>query len=196
MRLTPLVLSVRRPTEEASARRVSGAPQGSCRFCAARSAKPQEPFSCLDEDGACPLCHLVRHLERPTIDEEAVLIWLPELTQAALIAIVREAHRRLAEYGMLHLAAAGRSAAGDTRLEPDAREALAAIAALRGRSEEAEARLGSSSPKALAAALLQLAPEAYAERAQRLHGLRLMPLGRESGVYRSFLSSLKESMSP
>ena len=193
MRLTPLVLSVRRPTDEASARQASGAPHGSCRFCAAGTANPQEPFSYLDGDGACPLCHLVRHLERPTIDEDAVLIWLPELTQAAVIAIVREAHRRLAEYRMLYLAAVGRSAANDAALEPNAHEALAAIAALRRRSEEAEARLGTSSPKALAAALVQLAPAAYAERAQRLHGLRLMPLGHDSGIDRNFLSSLQKA---
>src|SRR5271157_5511698 len=133
MRLAPLVVSVGQPTESVSARQTSVAPQGSCRFCAAQIARSQGHVSCLDADGACPLCHLVRHLERPTIDEEAVLIWLPELTQAALIAIVREAHRRLAEHGMLHLAAVGRSAASDVPVHAKAREALAAIAALRGR---------------------------------------------------------------
>jgi intracellular multiplication protein IcmJ len=190
--MAPLILSVRRPTESASARQTSVAPQGSCRFCAAGTAKSQEHISCLDADGACPLCHLVRHLERPTIDEEAVLIWLPELTQAAVIAIVREAHRRLAEHGMLHLAAVGWPVASDAPVHADAREALAAIAVLRGRIDEAEARLGATSPKALAAALSRLEPAAYAERAQRLSGLRLMPLGcPRSDVYRDFLSGLR-----
>ena len=32
-------------------------------------------------------CALVRHLERETIAEEAVLIWLPDLSQAALNAV-------------------------------------------------------------------------------------------------------------
>ena len=194
MRLTPLVLSVRRPTVEAVAPRESGAHEGSCRFCAALIARPQEPFSSLDEDGACLICRLVRHLERPTIDEEARLIWLPELTQAALIALVREAHRRLAEHGMLHLAGVGRSAASEDSVPPEAREALAAIAALGGRVEEAEARLGTSSPKALCAALQRVNAATYEDRARLLGGVRLLPLGKviESGadVYRDFLIGL------
>ena len=32
-------------------------------------------------------CSLVRHLERETIAEEAVLIWLPDLSQTALNAL-------------------------------------------------------------------------------------------------------------
>ncbi len=176
-KMAPLVLSVRRPTESASIRKNGGAGEGSCRFCAA-PAKPRELFSFLDEDGACPFCHLVRHLDRPNIDGEAVLIWLPELTQAALIAIVHECHRRLVKHGMQHLAGVGRPAIGDEFIPVETREALAAIAALRGRVDEVEARLGSSSPKALAQALLRVNANTYAERARRLHGVRLMPLGR------------------
>ena len=194
MRLTPLILSVRRPTVEAVAPQESGAHEGFCRFCAALIARPQKPSSFLDEDGACLICHLVRHLERPTIDEEARLIWLPELTQAALIALVREAHRRLAEHGMLHLAAVGRSAASKGSVPPEARQALAAIAALGGRVEEAEARLGTSSPKALCAALQRVNAATYEDRARLLGGVRLLPLGKviESGadVYRDFLIGL------
>jgi hypothetical protein len=176
-KMAPFVLSVRRPTESASIRKNGGAGKGSCRFCAA-PAKPQELFSFLDGDGACPFCHLVRHLDRPNTDEEAVLIWLPELTQAAVIALVHECHRRLAKHGMQHLAGAGRAATGDELIPVDAREALAAIAALLGRVDEVEARLGSSSPKALAQALLRVNANTYAERARRLHGVRLLPLGR------------------
>jgi hypothetical protein len=195
MRLTPLILSVRRPTVEAVAPRESGAHEGSCRFCAAPIARPKEPSSFLDEDGACLICHLVRHLERPTIDGEARLIWLPELTQAALIALVREAHRRLADHGMLHLAGGGRSVASEDSVPPEAREALAAIAALRGRTEEAEARLGTSSPKALSAALQGVNAAAYEDRARLLGGVRLLPLGKvfEGGadVYRDFLIGIR-----
>ena len=39
-------------------------------------------------------CSLVRHLERETIAEEAVLIWLPDLSQAALNALANGVHRR------------------------------------------------------------------------------------------------------
>ncbi|WP_294537738.1 hypothetical protein [uncultured Rhodoblastus sp.] len=175
--MAPLVLSVRRPTGSGSIRQDSAAREGSCRFCAA-PAKPQEPSSFLDADGACPFCILVRRLDRPGIDEETVLIWLPELTQAALIAIVHECHRRLAKHGLQHLAGVGRSAAGEEFIPVEAREALVAIASLRGRIEEVEARLGSSSPKALAQALVRVDAKTYADRARRLHGVRLMPLGR------------------
>ncbi len=177
--MAPLVLSVRRPTELASPRQNSGARKGSCQFCATE-AKPQEPFSCLDGDGACSFCHLVGHLDHPNIDAEAVLIWLPELTQAALIAIVHECHRRLAKHGMQHFAPLARSAVGNESIPIEVREALAAIAAFRGRVDEVEARLGSSSPQVLAQALLLVNAQTYAERARRLHGVRLMPLGRSA----------------
>ena len=51
-------------------------------------------------------CSLVRHLERETIAEEPVLIWLPDLSQAALNAVANGVHRRLAAEGALYLAAA------------------------------------------------------------------------------------------
>ena len=37
-----------------------------------------EPFLCVDgaEESSCVPCSLVRHLERETIAEEAVLVWL------------------------------------------------------------------------------------------------------------------------
>ena len=101
MRLAPLVLSVRE-----SGRKAGGA-QSSCPFCGVRLAEGREPFLCPDgsADFSCAPCHLVRHLERDTIAEEAVLIWLPEMTQAALNALAHGAHKRLAREGALHWAA-------------------------------------------------------------------------------------------
>ena len=101
MRLQPLVLSVR------ESGRTGGGAQSSCPFCGVRFAEGQEPFLCPDgsADFSCAPCHLVRHLERDTIAEEAVLIWLPEMTQAALNALAHGAHRRLARDGALHRAA-------------------------------------------------------------------------------------------
>ena len=100
MRLAPLVLSVR------ESGRTRGA-QSSCPFCGVRFAEGQEPFLCPDgsADFSCAPCHLVRHLERDTIAEEAVLIWLPEMTQAALNALAHGAHKRLARDGALTHAA-------------------------------------------------------------------------------------------
>src|SRR5208282_4683983 len=101
MRLQPLVLSVRESGRKA------GCAQSSCPFCGVRFAEGQEPFLCPDgsADFSCAPCHLVCHLERDTIAEEAVLIWLPEMTQAALNALAHGALKRLARDGALDRAA-------------------------------------------------------------------------------------------
>jgi len=171
MRLQPLVLSVRE-----SGRTRSGVARGSCPFCGVRFAEGQEPFPCPDGSAeiSCAPCHLVRHLERDTIAEEAVLIWLPEMTQAALNALAHGAHRRLSREGAL------RWAASPFALTPDEvpNVALEAIRALEARSFEAEARLGASSPRVLGAALMRMKPRLYEDRARLLGGLRLLSRGR------------------
>jgi hypothetical protein len=114
----------------------------------------------------------VRHLERDTIAEEAVLIWLPEMTQAALNALAHGAHRRLARDGAL------RWAANPFGLEHIPNGALDVIRALEARSVEAETRLGASSPRVLGAALMRMKPRLYEDRARLLGGLRLLSQGR------------------
>jgi hypothetical protein len=116
----------------------------------------------------------VRHLERDTIAEEAVLIWLPEMTQPALNALAHGAHRRLARDGALD------RAASPFAISPGqvANGALEAIRALEARSFEAETRLGASSPRVLGAALMRMKPRLYEDRARLLGGLRLWPRGR------------------
>ncbi len=170
MRLAPLVLSVRESGRKA------GCAQSSCPFCGVRLAEGQEPFLCPDgsADFSCAPCHLVRHLERDTIAEEAVLIWLPEMTQAALNALAHGAHKRLARDGALT------HAASPFGLTPDhvPNGALEAIRALEARSLEAETRLGASSPRVLGAALMRMKPRFYEDRAQLLGGLRLLSRGR------------------
>jgi intracellular multiplication protein IcmJ len=169
MRLAPLILSVRE-----SGRTGEGA-QISCPFCGVRFAEGQESFLCPDgsADFPCAPCHLVRHLERDTIAEEAVLIWLPEMTQAALNALAHGALKRLARDGGLDRAASAFA------LTPDEvpNGALEAIRALEARSE-AEARLGASSPRVLGAALMRMKPRLYEDRARLLGGLRLLSRGR------------------
>jgi intracellular multiplication protein IcmJ len=170
MRLASLVLSVRESGR-------TGGAQSSCPFCGVRLAEGQEPFLCPDGSGAdfsCAPCHLVRHLERDTIAEEAVLIWLPEMTQAALNALAHGAHRRLAREGAL------RWAASPFALTPDEvpNGALDVVRALEARSVEAETRLGASSPRVLGAALMRMKPRLYEDRSRLLGGLRLWPRGR------------------
>ncbi len=154
-----------------------------CRFCGLDAAGWQEAFH---RDGdhanlargnvvsACPLCHLCQHLDRPSIHEEAALIWLPELSQAAVIALARSAHLVVHAHGEPPHMDRGRP----VRDEPALRAAWAAFHALRGRSRAAKQRLGTASPLVFATALLGSPPAAHAKGALLLRGLRLLPLGR------------------
>jgi len=153
-----------------------------CAFCGIRSGKWQKPCD-LDPDpdsdtsanraAACPLCALVRHLERPRIDEEAALVWLPEMSQPAVNTLLREIHMQLRALGE------GLHAAGSFRLDtPDRRTLHHARAALAARAGDAASRLGTGKPSELGSALLRLPPAAQARRGALLGGLRLLPLGR------------------
>lgn len=154
-----------------------------CRFCGLDAAGRQEAFH-LDGDhannapgnvvSACPLCHLCQHLDRPGIHEEAALIWLPELSQAAVVALARSAHLVVHAHGEPPHMDRGRP----VRDEPALRAAWSAFHALRGRSRAAKERLGTASPLAFATALLGSPPAARAKGALLLRGLRLLPLGR------------------
>ena len=156
---------------------------GPCRFCGQPPAGWQAPFHRNGDHAddtpenvvaACPLCHLAQHLNRPTIEQEAVLVWLPELTQAALNGLVRGIH--------LVLHAHGEPAPLERRPRAETDAVFAAYAAhkalLDRSAAAARARLGTTSPRQLGAALLALSPAAYADRAERLGGVRLLPRGR------------------
>lgn len=188
MLLLPLALSA-----HASGWSPLGAPDGtsgqhpgldaSCRFCGFDAAGWQEAFH-LDGDhanaapanvaAACPLCHLCQHMDRPTIAGEAVLIWLPEVSQGAVIALARRIHLVLHAHGEPPHMERGRP----VRNDPPLAAAWAAQLALRERAKPAERRLGTSSPLDFAAALLGLSPAARRRGAALLQGLRLLPLGR------------------
>ena len=152
-----------------------------CIFCGAHSGAWQASCVLNDNDSgahvdaapACPLCVLTHRLERPRIDEEAVLIWLPEMSQPAINTLMRHVHMRLRAMGeCLH-------ADGGFRLDTPERRTLHHVrAALRRREDLAQHRLGSTAPSVLAGALLRLSPAAYGRRAALLDGLRLLPLGR------------------
>ena len=103
-----------------------------------------------------------------------MLIWLPEMTQAALNALTNGAYKRLARYGALD-----RTACPFDRV-PDhvPTGPIEAIRALEARSAEAEARFGASSPRVLGAALMRMKPKVYEDRARLMGGLRLLSCGR------------------
>lgn len=122
---------------------------------------------------ACPLCHLAQHPDRPEVDAEATLIWMPEMSQAVLNCLVRGIHLTLHAFGEpADLRRAPR------RASPRLVAALRAGRALRERSGPAFDRLGTTSFTDLGAALLDLSPAHYARRAELLAGLRLLPLGK------------------
>lgn len=137
---------------------------------------------------SCVLCGLARHLERPRIDDEARLIWLPEMSQAGLNVLIREMHCRLRALGeRLHLDSRPTVATDDRICVYHAQQALLA------RGEAAAARLDSALPSDLADALVRLSPSAYRCRARLLSGIRLLPAGRffdgEDDIYPEIVDS-------
>src|SRR6516165_4501650 len=74
-----------------------------CPFCGMNSGRSQNfvapACTSYDCSAACVLCFLCRHLERPRIDEEAILGWLPEMSQPALNVTMREIHVQLRALG-------------------------------------------------------------------------------------------------
>jgi hypothetical protein len=186
MRLLPLILSAHAASWVSSDWQGSGfrnsGSQGSCRFCGLDAASWREPFHLngdhADESAenivpACVLCHLAQHLGRPGIEKEAVLIWLPEISQGAVNAIVRATHLiRMAHGDSPHMEMRPRSTA------PQAQAAFSAYMELRDRSKAVFARLGTASPRDLGEALVRLRAEPYARRGKLLSGVRLLPMGR------------------
>ena len=181
MRLAPLTLSV---CENGP---VGGAHRTSCPFCGVRLAEEREPFLCADgsEESSCVPCALVRHLERETIAEEAVLIWLPDLSQAALNALANGVHSRLAAEGALYLAASPFAVSSSETPNP----ALEAIRAIEMRRAEAETRFGTSSPRVLAEALMRA-------KAQPLCRPGETPRGPTALVAREVLRRWRGRLSP
>ena len=162
-----------RPTDEAQ----SSFDDLRCPFCGMHSRRSRRFAASArrshDSAAACVLCYLCRHLERPRIDEEAVLVWLPEMSQPALNVTMREIHMQLRTLGE-DLYDAG-------RLRLDTLERLRlyyARCALGARATATTGRLGTDKPSELAGALYRLSPAAHANRAKLLGGVRLLPLGR------------------
>ncbi len=183
----PLLLSAHPSAWSAdtgSGRREAGPSSGTCRFCGQETAEWQEAFHLNDDHiddnptnvvVCCPLCHLAQHLGRPEIEREAVLIWLPEMAQSALNLLVRQIHLRCLRAGVLPRAAMQPTVSAGTVA---ARDAHAALDALRERVQAADARLGTTSPRQLGLALLEMSPGDYARRGELLGGTRLLPLGQ------------------
>ena len=138
----------------------------SCRFCDFQSRKYQRvvpharagspPFAT-----ACIFCEQCLCLERTGTTGAGVLIWLPEITQAALNHIVRAIY-------------IGRLEGKKTPQIPEL--ATRALDALTARRADAKKRLGSDDPMLLATLLYEsLTQDERQQAVAKLDGIRLLP---------------------
>lgn len=141
-----------------------------CQFCGFESKKYQEVVALNGDPGdrrsdnlatACIFCHQCFNIEKVPEMRSGVLIWLPELSQAALSHVCRAIFIARITSG------------------PMADAARQGLDALMGRRDEAKARLGSDDP-AIVGAVMQdfLEDRDYAARVKKLKGMRLLPLDR------------------
>lgn len=157
-----------------------------CRFCSFRALKWQEVHHRNNDHAdnrpnnlvtACSFCHMVQHIGLAGKNNEAVLIWLPEIPQDRLHHIVRTilVANRWAEVTL-----------SSPRRRPDIINASkemsdasrSLFAKLRDREEGAVRHIGTSNALELANILLSMPDEAYDKRADFLRGVRLLPLGK------------------
>ena len=151
-----------------------------CRFCGLPAGDWQDVFH-LDGDhghwaagnlaAACPLCVGVQGIGGPAARDFRV-IWLPEITQNLLNAVVRGIHLAFHACG-----AAPTLARRPEWDDPGLFLAWRAYAALDRRGAAACSAIDTDEPTALAAALLALPPRDYARRGALLGGLRLLHRG-------------------
>jgi intracellular multiplication protein IcmJ len=162
--------------------------QHTCQFCGFKSMHWQEVHHANDDHAdnrldnlitTCSFCHMCQHIGLAGSHKEAVLIYLPQVSQADLHHLVRTA--LIAERALDVIRADQRSAPPLIRQHREAADvAKAVLAALRSRTEGAERRILTSDPAEIANVLKMLPDDAYARRAETLAGIRLLPLGKRS----------------
>ncbi len=144
---------------------------------------------------ACLPCAAVQQRDRATAAQEMAVIWLPEMAQAVPNAAVRGIHLAMHKNGESPVL--GSHPRQDT---PTVRAAWSAYDVLAARRETAELHIGTSSPRELAAALLEMSPASYGRRAALLGGVRVLHRGRHirdgQGVYPEILVGWAAAASP
>lgn len=194
MSLLQLVLSVAGPGAAQRSETTPIRSSSECRYCGAPVGRV--PADLADEIVAtCALCGLAQHLGRPRINEEARLVWVPEMSQAALNVVMRRIHTGLRGLGeRLETGTQPSLAVGDRTLLYHGQQGLLE------RTREAEVRLGSSDPRHLADALVRLSAGAFARRDALLGGARLLSMGRlfEGGtdIYPDIVDSWRHGGGP
>ena len=109
----------------------------------------------------CIFCHQCFNLEQATAMRSGVLIWLPEISQIDLPHLMRAVYVARISQG------------------PMAEAARVTLDALMGRREEARRRIQTDDPYVLSVVLKDfLTGKYYAERNEKLQGVRLLPLDR------------------
>lgn len=159
-----------------------------CQGCGFKSSKYQEVHH-LDDDHhnnsltnlatVCSFCHNCQHIGFAGMNKEAVLIYLPEFTQAEVNHTVRI---KLVAERFFQLSKDDIHAANvKQRLARQVYDAASSVfQAMEERQDEARARLDTSDPAELGDALLQLDDVVYAKRTDFLAGIRLLPLGKRT----------------
>jgi intracellular multiplication protein IcmJ len=141
-----------------------------CQCCGFKAEKYQE-IQYLDSNPknvdldnlatVCIFCHQCFNLEQATSMRSGVLIWLPEISQTDLHHVMRAVYVARISQG------------------PMAEAARVALDTLMGRREEVRRRLQTDDPFVLSTVLKDfLTGRYYAERTEKLSGVRLLPLDR------------------
>ena len=109
----------------------------------------------------CIFCHQCFNMDQATLMRSGVLVWLPEISQVDLHHIMRAVYVARISQG------------------PMAEAARTTLDGVMARREEARRRIQTDDPYVLSTVLKDfLTGRYYAERAERLDGIRLLPLDR------------------
>ncbi len=144
--------------------------QNTCQCCGFKATKYQE-IHFIDQNNKnlrldnlatlCIFCHQCFNLDAATKMRSGVLIWLPEIEQARLHDLARAIYVARISQG------------------PMAEAARKALDVLMARREEARRRIQTDDPYVLSLVLKDyLTTRHYAERDEKLAGIRLFPLDR------------------
>jgi intracellular multiplication protein IcmJ len=153
-----------------------------CGYCGFRAEKYQEVHHLDDNHGnnklsnlltTCSLCHQCFHLGLAGVRRSGIIIWAPEIEQAALNNLVRAIFVAVTNGGQ-HVESA--------RSLYTALESRAAIV-------EQELGPGASNPSSVGQAFLDMTPEQYETRGERLGGLRLLAKLQSFGAQVAFWKS-------
>ncbi len=157
--------------------------KNSCQYCGFTCSKYQEIHHLNDDHSdnrlenlitTCPFCHMCFHIGLAGQYGEGRLIFLPEIEQKDLNHLVRI--MVFAEY-------MANDGSVDKAKQASSKAADAISKSIRAKFLEREAAaerlIGTSDPSELANILLGLPDDVYAEREERLLGIRLLPMGKK-----------------